>query len=472
MEPILRAIGGAGAAWRLVAFSLLCALCQAGAFAQDPAPVAEPAPESEPAPDSEPVPAATEDETQYAPPLYTAEQKREWELKQRLKFSQALKVERLSQADKETLTEGVKYCLYRMTMPEERDNLHEIVREALDKHINSRVTSAEARNFLNEEVVRIGEELLDQHPHVRRNVLILAANLSSDPRAEPPTPFLGATKLFLTVLNDQYQFPAEKLWAAKGLGRIASSSELAISERSRIASDLTRALETPEALAPENWPYRMRLIDGLGAAGLAYDVTRQPVVIDALMKIIIDPQENWIIRSSAARAVTQLPFEPQDNINVPLVTYEITRLGHQMAQARNQSIDGSHWPYCFLNLYMAFNPQTAEQKQKKWGLNNQVTRLNNAQHQGLVQSAYEVVIPVVNSVVSTPNAPAIPQAQIQAIGTWLQNNVPSDLKPTPASKDLNRSDPAPQPMAATDPARPAAGTTPVRATQTSTSVTE
>ena len=470
MEPILRAIGGAGAAWRLVAFSLMCALCHAGAFAQDPSP------DDESALESEPVPAAAEDETKYAPPLYTAAQKRDWEQKQRLKFTQVLKVERLSQSDKETLTEGVKYYLYRMTMPEERDGLHTIVREFLDKYLNSRVTSAEARNFMNEEIVRIGAELFDQHPHVRRNVLILAANLSSDPRAEPPTPFLGATKLFLTVLNDQYQFPAEKLWAAKGLARMASSPELAISDRSRIATDLTRALETPEALAPENWPYRMRLIDALGAAGLAYDVTRQPVMIDALMRIIINPQENWIIRASAARAVTQLPYEAQDNVNVPLVTYEITRLGHQMAQARNQNINGSHWPYCFLNLYMAFNPQTAEQKQKKWGLNNQVTRPNNAQHQGVVQSAYGVVIPVVNSVVSTPNAPAIPQAQIQAMGTWLQNNVPSDLKPTPSSNDLNRSDPAPEPMASTDPARgsarPAAGTTPVRAPQTSTAVNE
>ncbi len=471
MEPILRAIGGAGAAWRLVALSLACALGAAAAVAQDN-------PADDPAPESEPAPTATEDDAEYAPPKYTAEQKRDWELKQRLKFSQAVKVERLSPADKETLTAGAQYYLYRMTMPEERENLHEIVRELLDKHINSRVTSEEARNFMNEEVVRLGAELLDQHPHVRRNVLILAASLSSDPRAEPPAPFLGATKLFLTVLNDQYQFPAEKLWAAKGLARIARSPQLAIADRSRIATDLVRALETPEAQAPENWPYRMRLVDALGESGLVYDVTRQPILIDALLKLIINPQENWIIRATAARAVTQLPYEPQDNVNVPLVAYEITRLGHQMAQARNQAVGASHWPYCFLNLYMAFHPQTAEQKQSKLGLLNQVTRPAYAQHQGVVQSAYQVVIPVVNSVVSTPNAPAIPQAQIQAMGNWLQNNVPADLKPTPASKDLNRSDPDPGPMVSNDTspavgsARPTTAALPVRASQTSTTIAE
>lgn len=429
--------------WRLAVLSLACALTAPSAIAQEPpSDAADPPTE---AAEPETVPAADEDDVQYAPPKYTAEQKKEFEQKHRLKFSQTLSVDRLSNADKDNLTLGAQYYLYQMTMPEQRDNLHEIVRDLLDK-INSRVTKEEPRNFMNEEVVRIAEELMDQHPHVRRNVLILAASLSSDPRAEPPTPFTGASKLFLMVLNDPYQFPAEKLWAARGLARIGRDADLPIAEESRIASDLAAALESPEAKEPRNWPYRMRLVDALGDIGLVYDVTRQPVMIDALMKILVNPKENWIIRSAAARAVTHLNYEPQDQVNIPLVCYEVVRLGHQMAQARNQGLNASHWPYCFLNFYMSFHPQTADQKQKKLGLMNQVTRPAYAQHQMLVKSAYDAVIPVVNAVVEAPNAPAIPQAQIQAMGNWLQNNVPTDLKPTPASKDLNASDPQADPM--------------------------
>lgn len=430
--------------WRLTACNLIWTICVATACAQQDPPAAEEAEADKPAAEAAPLP---KDIGNYAPPRYTAEQKREWELKQRIKFTTTLKSDRLSSADKEVLTAGVQYYLYRMTMPEEFNNLHEIVRKLVDE-INNRLTTPEARAFLNEEVVRIGAELMDQHPHVRRNVLILAASLSSDPRAEPPTPYTGAGKLFLTVLNDPSQQPAEKLWAAKGLGRIGRSADLGIAERSRIATDLTAALDDPAARDPKNWPYRLRLVDALGDCGLVYDVTRQPIVIDALMKIVVNQQENWIVRSASARAVTQLPYEAADNVNVPLVCYEITRLGHQMAQARNQNIEASHWKLCFLNLYMAFNPQTAEQKQKKWGLLQQVTRPAYAQYQPLVTNAYQLVVPVVNSVVGTVNAPAIPAAQIQAVGDWLQNNVPSDLKPTPASQDLNASAPPPDPTAA------------------------
>jgi hypothetical protein len=431
--------------WRLTACQLIWSLCATGAFAQDPPASDEPAAETEPSAVEEP--ALPDDIGQYAPPKYTAEQKREWELKQRVKYSTgALKADRLSNADKEQLTSGVQYYMYRMTMPEEFNHLHEIVRKLLDE-INSRTTSDEARAYMNDEVVRIGAELMDQHPHVRRNVLILAASLCEDPRAEPPTPFVESSKLFLTVLNDPSQFAAEKLWAAKGLGRIGRRVDLAISDRSRIATDLAAALDTPGAKAPENWPYRLRVVDALGDCGLVYDVTRQPIVIDALMRIVVNQQENWIVRSAAARAVTQLPYEVADNVNVPLVCYEITRLGHQMAQARNQSMNASHWKLCFMNLYMAFNPQTAEQKQKKWGLLQQVTRAGYVQHDALVKDAYQYVVPVVNSVVGSVNAPAIPQQQIQNLGDFLQNNVPSDLKPTPASQDLNASPSPPDPMA-------------------------
>jgi hypothetical protein len=447
--------------WRLAACQLIWTLCATAAFAQDPPAAEEPAEDAEPAAEQ---PALPDDIGQYAPPKYTAEQKREWELKQRLKYSQSLKADPLKNTDKEALTLGVQYYMYRMTMPEEFNNLHEIRSKLLDE-INNRLTTPEARAFMNDEVVRIGAELMDQHPHVRRNVLILAASLYADPRAEPPTAYTGASKLFLNVLNDPSQFPAEKLWAAKGLGRIARSGDLVVNDRSRIATDLAAALDTPQARDPENWPYRLRLVDALGDSGLVYDVTRQPIVIDSLMKIVVNQEENWIVRSVAARAVTQLPYEAGDSVNVPLVCYEITRLGHQMAQARNQSINAGHWKLCFINLYTAFNPQTAEQKQKKWGLTQQVTRPGYAQHDALVKAAYQVVIPVVNSVVGSVNAPAIPQQQIQDMGNWLQNNVPADLKPTPASEDLNASPPAADPMATNRTPPPDENTTPTAVVQ-------
>src|SRR4029079_2615148 len=135
-----------------------------------------------------------------------------------------------------------------------------------------------------------------------------AATLISDPATDPPRPYAGAAVLFVAVLDDLNQLPVAKIWAVKGLARIARDGDIPVRQRDIIAAHLVAALSAPDAQAQQNWWYRLRIVDALGEVGLIYDLQRQPIVIDALMAVGSGRYEHWMVRATALRSVTQLPW--------------------------------------------------------------------------------------------------------------------------------------------------------------------
>ncbi|MBL8850657.1 MAG: hypothetical protein JNG89_13340 [Planctomycetaceae bacterium] len=417
--------------------------------AQDP-PAAET--ESAPPAEAEPVvPAqAPLDESKYDPPLYDKEKATAWERSNgELRFKQALRLERLGGADRETVTKSIQHYLYKLTIKEERPNLHIIVQKLLETINSKQLTTPEGRNFVNEEIVRIAPELLGQPPAIRLNVVIVAASLVSDATTTPPRPYFGAAPLFLSILDDPNQLVECKLWAVKGLGRLCRDVDFPVTERSKVATKIVTVLGDPQAMAPQNWWYRLRLVEALGDTGLCYDLQRQPIIIDTLVAVLSSNKEHWMVRTTAARAATQLPWQQADSINVPLITYQICKITREMAAERNARLNGSHWPYSFLSMYLSFNPQTAEQKQKNWGLLQKARQPGYTQHEPLVTSAYQALLPVVNSVMGSRQPRQTTADEIQLLDDWLKNNVPADNKPTPSSKQVDLT-PRRDPMANAD----------------------
>jgi len=395
-----------------------------------------------------------------ANPLITAAEVEDWERNHRRRYSEALRADSPSAQQKEELDRGAKYYLYRMTMPENADQIYDIAQKLIEE-LKSVVTRPESRDYLNGKIVETSRELLDQPSDVRRTVMILLASLSSDPKAKPPTPFIPAVDVMSQVMNDPDQFIDCKLWAAKGMGRIARDGNPPIRIKSLIATDLITALADPRA---DNLFYRMRLIDGLGDCGTMYNNTRQPIVIDGLMKILRDAKEHPMLRAVAARAMTQLPWE--SDTEVPLITYEICHLAHELMLVRNQEPPnnrGSHWRFTTANFYMAFNPETAEQKALGWGLRNQVTRSGLRGHATLVESAYGVLLPIINTVLRSETFTPVPANQLKDLEGWLQdqNHRPTSWKVTPNSEELPQSEAADQPMAGGDAATNHAGAAPL-----------
>lgn len=412
--------------------------------AQDPPIAPEPA-----ADETAPTPAITESE--YGPPLMTPEEKKEWP-SQRLKFTSALRVERLSAADRDALTQGARYHLYVLTLLEalgETIEFQNVVRGLLDELHRANLTKKEPRDFLNAEIVRLAPDLLDKAPKSRLNAVLIVASLSSDPAASPPKPYVPGHKLLLNVLNEPTQFVQCKIWAALGLARICRDGDPGVNERNAIAADLIAALDTPQAKLPANWWYRMRLVDALGDSGLVYNLVRKPIVLDALMKIVSDPAEELRIRSGAARAATQLPWEA--TTNVPLICYQVCRLGKDMAETRNrqlaQNVNNPHWRFYFFNVYMAFVPDAPEEILKRWGLRQQVERPGLGVHKAVVDGAYQALMPVINSVTGSLSPTPTPARDLQNLDNWLQNNVPADFKVTPESEELKQTQQPAPPMA-------------------------
>ncbi len=400
-------------------------------------------------PDGDPAPATlapAEAESEFGPPLISAAERTEWLRSRQPKYRNALALDQPSAADKDELTLAVKTALYSLTLYEnDGDPLGFLnVVRTLGDDLRKLNTKKQPRDHMNAEIVRVASDLLDKAPKSRLNAVIIVASLSSDPATSPPKPYVPGFKFLLTVLNEPTQFVDCKIWAANGLGRICRDGDPGINDRNAIVADLITALDGPQARLPANWWFRMRLLDALGDSNLVYNLIQKPVAIDTLMKVLTDRQEDWIIRSTAARAVTQLPWTA--TTNVPLITSEIARLTDEMAQARNQQLNNPRWKWCFVNIYMSFMPDTAEEIQKRWGLRQQVERPGLGGHKLLVDAAYQVVLPVVNSVTGSANPVPTPPASLQNLENWLQNNVPQDLKVTPESEELKQTEPVPKPI--------------------------
>ncbi|REK23047.1 MAG: hypothetical protein DWQ45_13930 [Planctomycetota bacterium] len=386
-----------------------------------------------PAEETTPPAETTTDETEYAGEKITKEERKSWERQHRTKFTNALR-----KLDTAEIDLGVRYHLYGLTMEEYRDELPELVRDFLDE-LKSPVVSAESREYANQEAVEVAQELLDQPPEVRINVCILVASLNVEnagPRGEPAVPYIPAIDFHSAVLNDPDQLVACKIWAAIGMGRIGRDAQPNVTQRSQIANSLAGALAAPDAAGDEHMWYRMRLVEAMGNCGLTHNVTRQPVVIDGLMRALADPEEHFVVRATAARSIPQLPLGP--GTEIPLICYEIGRLTNQMTQARNQNLKAPYWKYCYLLVYSSFRPQLKEEQDKGWGLLNQTQQAQLRQHAPVVNSLFDVILPVVNSVTESVQPQATPAPLLEGLGDWIQNNVPKNWKVTPESNELKR----------------------------------
>jgi hypothetical protein len=310
------------------------------------------------------------------------------------------------------------------------------------------------------EIVRIAPTMLGQRPVVRLNAVILLASLTTEfPQKGAPIPFVPTHEPLVKVLTDESQRVECRIWAAKGLGRICADGNPRPDVRIEAATALLNALHSPAAKR-HAW-FRMRVVEAMGFTDRAYNLSNEPVYIDALMSVLNDPGEDPLVRSTAAVSVSQLPWD--GNTNVPLIVHEIGRLAQQMAEAHNKNLQGKDWRHAFLNVYLAFNPQSAPlARERKWGIRNQLTRPGLGGHQNVVNGAYQAILPVVNAVISIPRPAVIGQPAIQGLTRWLEGNLPASRKVTPASADLNdRAQPPDSgraaPMTGTTTPRPATG---------------
>lgn len=336
----------------------------------------------------------------------------------------------LKEADKKLVDEMIHWKLAQMTLKENREVVHTLrQRLVLDLVQSAQAKKPEMHVFMLEKVVQHAPELFDYHFVARLNAAILLAELNEQEEdlktQRPPVPYKAVAPPLLKLLSDKKQLEAVRMWAVKGLVRVASIKEIKGEIKLPIVSALVDELNRSSAAHP--W-YQMRLAEGVGQLNALYDRNKQPVVSMALESVLMDEKRPRLARCEAAQALGRVPLDKQ--INVTKIAVEIVRLAQQMTVDYQKQPKLAEWNICFLKLYLAFRPLNESEKSQGFGLLTQVQKGSLSAHKKSVQEAYEQVLPLVQNIIKNSEA-GIPAA-LAKITEWLKNQ-PKTIGEGPAA---------------------------------------
>lgn len=358
-----------------------------------------------------------------------------------IEFDRKLGTAALTDAEKKPLLKHLQNQINGLTLEQNVDR-HAIIVDNITRAAEHPSTSPAVREFVYENALKLVESLLkDQPPNVQYSLVLLVSRLNAKApnlTARPPVPsqpYPPSQELLKRVLVTDPPMPISvRIIAARGLERLMRDGDISTVDKSQIGETLAMGLKqkVDNPLA-RKW-YRWKLVEGLGATGRYEETGYKPVMIDALMSVLTNPQDDWEVRAAAARSISQLPLDQK--VNVELVNYEVVRFLHDLAVAYSASdkTPPSTWRWAFDNVYLAYKaPTAADQTVKHWGL----MHLNTPRGREQINAAYKnVVLPVVKPILESQALPAIDAAKIKALSDWLKSNAVTDRKVTPGSGDL------------------------------------
>jgi hypothetical protein len=386
-------------------------------------------------------------------PKTTPEEIKAVKNKELTEFTPATKLPSLNPKAEADIERHIKNAVYSLTVEQELDNFADIRQRKIIDPIEGPQTTDAARSFMLDVTMKTCSELLfnDTQPaNVQYNLVLLIAQLNSKPAdlsarpAKAPVPYLPASKPLLQVAQTA-SFPIYcRIMAVHGLDRILRDGDVDAVTRSDLGRDLSKLLdEEIDRPIGAQW-YYLRVCRALGVCGRLYDTAGSSTIIDSLLRTIASQKREWVVRSGAARAISQLPFE--QSTNVELVNHEIGKLCLQLSEAYNASANkkDSQWRWSFSTIYLAYRSATEiDQKQRHWGLMFQTAQRGKPQ----VEALYKIMLPILKGMIESDAGRPIPDAQIKALADWLAKNKPADRKATPASPELTEAAPSADPAA-------------------------
>jgi len=414
---------------------------------ETPAAADPPAPVVEPTPAPRPKPAAVV----YAEPRATEKDDQEWRRLHQTKFQKAQKALAVNAAETKELIDTGNHFVDRMTIPKFVSDLPRLAIEPVRRFVDG--TLPNPRAVLLKAITDRAAEVLAQkpphHPDIQLGIVILLGTLNAQPAAlnVPAAPYVGSYKALITVLEDS-TFPLQcRIAAAAGLGRMGRESkervalgDLSVVQRNDIATSLAKVILSTNVQGNEDglvW-FRGRLAEALGDCGEAYDLNKGSVFIDALLITATNPAENLRVRAAAIRAASQLKWDVQTNF--PLILHETVKLAAEIAKGYNDSVAAkklvpADFRHANMDVYFTFQPKTDKQANVlNWGLLNQPKRNGLAGNAPAVKAAYDIVLPVVNTILANGNKLiAIPPALMTPLQAWVAANPPQNRKPTTIS---------------------------------------
>ncbi|MGE3799129.1 MAG: HEAT repeat domain-containing protein, partial [Thermomicrobiales bacterium] len=394
---------------------------------------------------------------EFDPPLITQADRHNFDRTQYRTFQQALGQTNPNAADRAILQEGARQYLYSLTLEELRDNLPDVT-EDLVNDLYSTLASENGRRIVCQEIVNLAPNLLPepgtrlgQPDIVRLNLAIMLRrlNIRTQSAQQAAVPFVPAMTALLKILNDPTSRGDAMYWAADGLGRICDAAQpgvtdgdLGVVQRTEIAEALVAALGTDQAKDDRTRFVTLQIVDSLGDCGLAKNIAGQPVFADALMNVLRNENELDVVRAMAALSLSRLgrvsnQTSLSSGVDFERLFADVMSLTGELAN-KMRTGPGVHTRRAIVLIYFSFNgehPLQARQQQTGW--NNQIQRNGLGPYRARVESAYQILLPMFQEVLSNEN-PRISDPMINGIDGWLQDpaNVPQGIA-APGNPDPN-----------------------------------
>ena len=261
-------------------------------------------------------------------------------------------------------------------------------------------------------------KLYDNNYYVRFNVALILCNINNRDedrvKMTPEEPGFKTIKALLELVNDPKQHPTYKIHPIIALAAICRHKNCKPEDRFAIIEMFLSQMVLTKTL-PE-W-YGWRLAEQMALLGDPNDRTRQPVVVDALVKVLKDPGYAYRIRSETARSLGRIPLEQYRKADE--IAVEMLRLGEQMAVDYEKSKTNPRWMLYFYKVYLGFQPEDATERTEKKGLLAQVdSKPLLAGTKTVVTEAYQNFLPLAQNVLGGRAAAPIPD-QLRKIKIWL-----------------------------------------------------
>lgn len=351
------------------------------------------------------------------------------------KYRSALRSGDLNPTTRELIEKGIRVRVLRMSLKSERLNLYkrrlELTRDVRDagRQQSDTAVARQFREFVLGEVTKNCRLLLNNALHVRVNAAIVLAHLDVIPPNPTkhilPVAYAAVADTLVSAISDKKQHEAVKIWATRGLWRVARFGEPRIKMRLSMSSALIAELNNSKA---HPW-YQARLVEALGAIDQPLNRAGKPFIVRTLLQVLLDSHRPWTVRSAAAKALGRASLDRQTNVSV--LATEVVNLGRKMADAYNRAPRAPYWKQCYLDLYLAFHYFNDLEKKHGDGLLEKVAQAPlAARHKNFVTGAYQQLLPMVNHVLNRDGTP-IPRTILTPVSGWLKTNSKGTLQVHP-----------------------------------------
>lgn len=370
-------------------------------------------------------------------PLITEDEVTAWKPK-RLAFQDAL-AKKLAGNVPKTVDDGFRVNVHALSIVEKRDELTD-TRKAIIRYIDNYVPekNVDEKKFACKSVVKYAKTLLDGNFHVRMQAVLLIGSLNISPevpglRPKPAVAYIDGLPTLLDVIHspaDGIEQPEPvRILAAMVATRLLERGRHTLKVNSKIPVDCAKRMLAELKGNGSDW-YHQRLIEALAQTALSNVPNAQnqqePLIVEALAKILANPRRSNQIRARAAYLLGRVPMP--GGIQSAPIAYSIVKLAQKIATEVNQRrVAGDDAIFRFNDIYLAFVPavkgESTTDGRKGAGL---MSTLN----QKPIQNAYNDIKPLVQLIFRQFQGAGknekvqivFPAAMIAKLNAWLKPN--------------------------------------------------